>query len=451
MDYNILRENDIRGEYPEQINDKVALRLGKAFGTYILSKNKNKCVVGHDNRLSGVELTESLIKGILSTGVNVTNIGLCSTPLFNFSARELDYEYGVMVTASHNPANHNGFKVFGDNFSHLLKEELDILYDLFKEDKWQVGEGVLETASFKNKYVQMLLTKVKVTKPLTIVIDTGNGTPSLFIKEIFDNIGAKVIYLNALSDGSFPVHNPDPNDPKNLGELKNKVLELKADVGLGFDGDGDRIGVVDEKGEMLATDILIGIYANEIVPNSDKKSVIIDIKCSKALEQEILRIGGIPLILKNGSAYIENMLYKNDVLLGGEYSGHVFFRDDHEGYDDGIYAAIRLLNILSKTEKKCSQMYEHMEHYYNTPEIKVPAGDDIKWGVIEKVKAYALSKYDDVNTIDGIRVNYEDGFSLIRCSNTGAYLTLRFEAKTEQELELRKKEFLNLVNYYIKN
>lgn len=451
MDYNILRENDIRGKYPDQINSQIAEIIGKAFGTYLNLKKEISCVVGHDNRLSGAELHEALIKGILSTGINVIDIGLSTTPLFNFSSRKLKILYGVMITASHNPSDDNGFKVFGENYLHLNHDELNIFYKIIKEEKFACGNGSLNKIKYQEEYIQMLITKAKITKPLKVVIDTGNGTTSILVKEVFDNLNIEVTYLNAESDGSFPVHNPDPNEEQNLKELKAKVIGLKADVGLGFDGDGDRVGIVDEKGNMIPTDILIGVFANEIIPQVDNKKVIIDVKCSKALEQEIIRINGIPMMLKNGSAYIETMVHDIPVLIGGEYSGHIFFKDDFDGYDDGIYAGIRFLNMLSKTNKKSSETYQHMNKYFNTPEIRISIPDNKKWDIIENIKNYALSKYEDVNTIDGVRVNYDDGFSLIRCSNTGPSITLRFEASSEEKLDLRKREFLNLLEYYKKN
>ncbi|MDD4705655.1 MAG: phosphomannomutase/phosphoglucomutase [Bacilli bacterium] len=451
MDYNILRENDIRGKYPNQINSLTAEIIGKAFGTYLKSKNEVSCVVGHDNRTSSEELNEALINGLLSTGINVIDIGLSTTPLFNFSSRKLKVLYGIMITASHNPFHDNGFKLFGENYLHLNHDELDIFYKIVKEERFVSGNGSLNKINYQDEYIQMLISKAKITKPLKVVIDTGNGTTSIIVKEVFDKLGLDVVYLNAESDGSFPVHNPDPNDEKNLKALKSKILELKADVGIGFDGDGDRVGIVDEKGNTIPTDILIGIFANEIIPISDNKKVIIDVKCSKALEQEINRIGGIPMMLKNGSAYIETMIYKTPVLIGGEYSGHIFFRDDFDGYDDGIYAGIRFLNILSNTNKKSSETYEHMNKYYNTPEIRIDIPDDLKWDIVNKIKNYALNKYPNVNTIDGVRVDYNDGFSLIRCSNTSPSITLRFEAANEKELDIRKREFVNLLEYYKKN
>lgn len=451
MDYNILRENDIRGLYPDQLNEEVAYKIGKAFGTYLNQNNISNCLVGHDNRLSGPSLHDYLIKGLLETGINITDIGLSTTPLFNYSSIELKIPYGIMITASHNKSQDNGFKIFGENSLHLSQEELQKFYKIIKNENYIFNEGTLTKRDLTNDYINMMISKSKISKSLKIVIDTGNGTPSILVKDIFNKLPLEVTYLNIESDGSFPAHNPDPNNEDNLTELKKEVLKLNADIGIGFDGDGDRIGIVNEKGEMVPTDILIGIFAREIIPKSSNKNVIMDVKCSKALEQEIIDMGGNPVMLKNGSAYIETMMTKIPALIGGEYSGHIFFRDDFEGYDDGIYGAIRILNILSNTNKKCSHLYEHINKYYNTPEIRIEVDDNQKWEIINKIKEYALTKYNNVNTIDGVRVEYDDGFSLIRGSNTGPYITLRFEAKNKKELDIRQREFVNLLKYYINN
>ncbi|MDD4187227.1 MAG: phosphomannomutase/phosphoglucomutase [Bacilli bacterium] len=451
MDYTVLRENDIRGEYPNQINEDLSIIIGKAFGTYILNKEEATCLIGHDNRLSSLSLNQKLIEGIISTGINVVDIGLCTTPMFNFSARYLNVTYGIMITASHNPPNHNGFKIFGKNFSHLEHNELNIFYDLIKKGEYSEGLGAKNFNNLQKEYINMLINKAKVNSNLNIVIDAGSGTPSIVIKDIFNRLFNNVVYLNSESDGTFPVHNPDPNDPVNLEELIKVVKEKKADLGLAFDGDGDRLGVIDNNGSIVSTDTLIGIYADNIIPKLENKKVLIDVKCSKGLAKEINKIGGEAIMIKNGSAYIENEMINRNAFLGGEYSGHVFFRDDFDGYDDGIYASIRLLNILNETNKKCSDLYEHFEKYYSTPEIKVNTTEEDKWLIVDKIKEYALNKYSDVLTIDGVRVNYEDGFALIRGSNTSSYITLRFEAKTETELNFRKREFLNLVEFYTKN
>ena len=450
MDYNILRENDIRGEYGTQITAKTAKRIGQSFGSYLKLNNITEAIVGHDNRLSGEELHAALIEGILATGINVLDIGLATTPLFNYSAIEAKIPYGIMITASHNQASDNGFKIFGENYLHLEQEELKKLYEIIKREDFIKGQGILKKASFKNEYVNMLRSKFKFSKRLKVVFDCGHGTPSILIKDVFDNLGLDVTYLHCESDGSFPVHNPDPNDIDNLGWLINEVLTKKADIGIAFDGDGDRIGIVDETGYMVYTDILMAVFAGDIIPNVENKNVIMDVKCSKALEIELDRIGANSIMLKNGSAYIETQMFKTPALFGGEYSGHIFFRDDFYGFDDGIYAGLRILELLDRKNVKCSETHAHIEEFTNTPEIRINVPDEKKWDIVDKVKNYAMNRETDVLTIDGVRVNYADGFSLIRCSNTGPTITLRFEAKNEEVLDIRRREYLNMVNYLLK-
>lgn len=450
MDFNILRENDIRGDYPSQVNKEVAKRLGLAFGTYLRSKDVKEVVIGHDNRLSGEELHAALIDGIIATGINVLDIGLATSPLYNFSSIQAKIPYGIIVTASHNKASDNGFKIFGENYLHLTQEELNKVYDLIREESFVSGIGQVREGSYLQEYVDMLISKVKLDQRLKVVVDCGHGTTSILAKDVFNNLNVDVTYLYAESDGSFPARDLDPNDEENLVTLRQKMLEIGADLGIAFDGDGDRVGILDENGNMIVTDILMAILAADIIPKTPKKNIIYDVKCSKALEIELRRIGANGIMKKNGSAYIENEIFNADAMFGGEYSGHIYFRDDYYGFDDGIYAGIRVIELLSRKNIRASETYAHIEKFYNTPEIRVSVSDDKKWNVIEKIKEYATHHNYDFSTIDGIRVNYNDGFSLIRCSNTGPQITLRFEARTEEALEYRKREFLNLVEYLIK-
>jgi phosphomannomutase / phosphoglucomutase len=449
MDYNILRENDIRGNYPNQVNEDVALKIGKAFGYYLNDLNINKCIIGHDNRLSSEELSNSLIDGIISSGIDVYDLGLVTTPMFNYASITNKIPYGIMVTASHNIASDNGFKIFGENYLHLSQEELQIFYDLIKSGVFVDGKGNLNFIDIKNDYVNMIVSKFpKLNK--RVVIDCGNGTASIVIKNILSKLIYDVSYINCESDGSFPVHNPDPNVEENLKWLKAMVKLKHADVGLAVDGDCDRVGIVDENGNMISTDYLIGIFANDIIPKNSNKKVIIDVKCSIALEHDINKIGGKSIMVKNGSAYLEKVIHDTPALIGGEYSGHIFFRDDFYGFDDGIYAALRLVKLLTEKNTKCSLLSADMEKYASTPEIRINVSDNIKKSVVNRIKDYCIKKDYKCNFADGVRINYDDGFALIRCSNTGPYLTLRFEASNEIDLNLRKEEFMSLVNDYTK-
>lgn len=450
MDYNILRENDIRGNYPKQINKEVAKRLGESWSYYLKENNISKCIIGHDNRLSSEELSETLINTILSCGIDVYDVGLVTTPMFNYASMQNDIPYGIMITASHNRASDNGFKIFGENFLHLAQNELKKLYKIFKSDKKIDGEGKLAEITIKKDYINMMLSKFPQMNDVSVVVDCGNGTASIVIKEILSKLFLNVTYLNCESDGSFPVHNPDPNVEENLKWLKDLVKLKKADLGIAVDGDCDRVGIVDEKGNTIFTDYLIAIYANEIIPSAENKNVIVDVKCSVAIPHEIDKIGGNQIMVKNGSAYIEGRMHDIPALIGGEYSGHVFFKDEYFGYDDGIYAGLRLARILHKTKIPASTLTEGMEKYESTPEIRLEVDDNIKVEVVNKVIDYALSRNYKCNLEDGVRVDYDDGFALIRKSNTGPFITMRYEASTKEKLNQRQKEFTDVINKYLK-
>lgn len=447
MDFSVLRENDIRGVYGKGITEELAYRVGCAFGTYLSNKNTKECVVGYDNRVSGDKLVKKVIEGLVNTGINVKFIGMVTTAILNYATIYFNIEAGIMVTASHNPSNENGFKIFGENFLHLKRNELEIFYDLIKTENFTTGLGKVEYADLKHSYENMLAAYINIGKKrLKVAFDPGNGTTSLFIKDIVKHFNIEPIFINSESDGSFPVHNPDPNVDSNLKGLKDIVIKEKCDLGLAFDGDGDRVGIVDELGNTIESDKAIAIFSRHIIPRTLNKKVILDVKCSKALVEDLESIGATPIMVKNGSAFIETELNEKDVLVGGEYSGHIFFRDKYYGYDDGIYAGLRMFEILSNTNKKCSELLEGYNKYYNTPEIKVATTDEKKWSIVENVKDYVKSKGYEFIDIDGVRVTFNDGWALIRCSNTGPNLTMRFEATTTDRLDSIKNEFTNLVN-----
>jgi len=447
MDKRILRENDIRGKYPEALNEEAATLIGKAYGTYIRANCSHECVVGRDNRISGESLTNCFINGLLSTGVNVIFLGTTTTPMLNYACIHLNKKYGVEITASHNPKDENGKKMF-ENFNHIIGDNLKKIYSyILNENFIQDNSGTFETYKINDLYADKMIeiTHLK-NKILNIVIDPGNGTSSVIVKDIFDKLNINVTYINEISDGTFPNHHPDPNEEKNLTALKEIVKASHADLGIAFDGDCDRIGIVDENGEYVGTDEMMAIFIKNIMDTSEHNKFFIDIKCSKALEDEIIRLGGTPIVVKNGSAYIENELVIQNIIFGGEYSGHVFFRDRHYGYDDGIYAALRLLEILSSTEKTCSELYSHLNKYYNTPEIRIETKDEIKNTIIEQIKKYCDENKMKYITIDGVKVLFDDGWVLMRSSNTSPQITMRCEAETEKRLHEIEKEFTNLVN-----
>ena len=447
MDFNILRENDIRGEYPTTINSDAVKRIGKAFAYYLKEINVDTALIGHDNRLSSDELNETLIDTLINSGINVKDIGLVTTPMFNYASMTFDIPYGIMITASHNKSSDNGLKIFGENYLHLRQNELQKLYEYVKEGKETFGSGTIEKLSINEKYINMLTNKFpKINK--RVVVDCGNGTASIAVKEIFSKTFLDVTFINSESDGSFPIHNPDPNVEENLKWLKDIVKLKKADVGIAVDGDCDRVGIVDEEGNTIFTDYLIAIFAKYIVPFNQNKNVIIDVKCSSVIANEIKKIGGKPIMVKNGSAYIESVMFDTPALVGGEYSGHIFFKDDYYGYDDGFYAGLRFAKLLDDLNVKASNLVKDMPKLFSTPEIRLEIADDIKFKIVDEVKKYAKEKKYNCNFADGVRVDYDDGFALVRASNTGPYITMRFEASKEDILTLRQKEFMDIINRF---
>lgn len=453
LDTSILRKWDIRGIYPEQINENVAKQVGFAYAKFLKENNIDSCIVGRDNRIGGEKLSDSLIYGLTESGINVINLGVVTTPMLNFACHKLGNPYGIMITASHNPKNDNGFKVFGDKCLHLETKKLNHFYDLVKANEKEISDvkGNIKNYNIKELYIEDLIYKINLDKKrLKVVIDCGNGTASTIIRDVYKNFNCDVIYLYSESDPNFPNHHPDPNVFENLKDLCNMVKATNSDLGIAYDGDCDRVGIVDNNGNVLETDKLMSIYSKDIIKNNDNKNIIIDVKCSMALEDAIKRQGGNSVMVCNGSAYIETFVNEYPASFGGEYSGHVFFNDKHYGYDDGIYAGLRLQEILCKEDKKLSELTKDYQKLFNTPEIKISCSDDKKFDVVENIKNYCKEKNYEYLDIDGVRVKFSDGWALVRASNTGPNLTTRFEATTEKRVNELKEEFINLINDLVK-
>lgn len=451
LDKSAFREYDVRGEYPTQIDENTAYKIGLAFGTTIKRNGKSKCVVGHDNRLSSDSLTDALLKGITSTGIDVTYLGLVTTPMYYYACIYLGIDSGVMVTASHNPTNDNGFKIALSNYDNACGDAIIDLYNLACSGEFESGEGKIENFDIRDAYLDRITEYIKIEKPLNVVLDPANATGSIIIKDIFDRIeNVNAIYINEVSDGHFPNHHPDPLVPENMKQISEKVREVRADVGIALDGDADRVGFVDENGVIIPIDTYMAIVWDDIMDKVDNKTALFDVKCSKQLEDEIIKLGGTPYIYRTGNSYQKNKIKEMDLAFGGELSGHVFFRDKWDGFDDGIYAGLRLLEILSRTDKKLSELDDNFNKYYSTPEIKIATTEEKKFNIVEKVKDYTNEKGYKIITIDGVRVQFADGWALVRASNTGPNLTTRFEANSESRLEEIKTEFMTLIEEYNK-
>ena len=443
----IFREYDLRGIVPDDIDANVAYTLGKSFGSYIQRNNDHKCVVGHDNRLSNPELSDALIKGILETGCDVVDLGLCTTPMYYYACIKLDIGPGVMVTASHNPKEYNGFKIAFDKSANACGDMIYDFRDFTHNMEFLDGEGTLSTYDIKDEYYELMKNSVNFgNRRVKVVIDSGNGTTSDFVKELFSMFNLEVIHLFPESDGSFPNHTPDPSVEKYMEALKYAVVDLKADIGIAFDGDGDRVGVVLENGRWISCDLLMIILIRDMFKHIDNKKILFDVKCTKSLSDEVEKLGGTFIRYRTGNSYTRRKTKDEDCALGGELSGHLFFRDKFPGFDSGMYAGLRVLEILSNTDKKASELLEGINEYYSTPEIKVETTEDKKFGIIEEVRKYAESKGYSINNIDGVRVDFPDGWALVRASNTTPCLTLRFEGNTEEVRDNLQNEFMEVVN-----
>ena len=452
INQNIFRAYDIRGVVGEDLDKNVAYQIGRSFGTILKRMNKNKTLAGHDNRVSSNELYKALIKGINESGIDVIALGLITTPMIYFGADLLKVNSYIMVTASHNPKEYNGFKLSYNGKYSATDSDVMKIYDVIESNEFSSGNGLIFNRDIKGEYIDLITSKIKLGKrPIKVVYDCGNGTTSIVADQIFNLFNLEEIGIYNESDGNFPNHHPDPSIEKNLKKLKEIVIKNDADLGVAFDGDGDRVGVVDEKGNMIDIDkymmIIIRDLSDKII---DNRKILYDVKCSKALEEEIIKQGFEPICYKTGNSYMRTKMVEDKFPFGGELSGHVFFQDRFPGYDDGIYAALRLIEILTNTNQKLSDLLKGINKYYNTRELKMDVPDDQKFIVIEKLKEYCFNKRYHVSTIDGVKAKFKDGSALVRASNTSPAITLRYEAKTEERLEEIKKEFNDYLKKLIK-
>ena len=445
----IFKAYDIRGKFPDEINRDVAYTIGKAYGTKLLSIGKNKCIVGYDNRESSIELSLSLSLGILSTGVDVINLGLVTTPMAIYSKEVLKIPSYVMVTASHNPKDDNGFKFSFDESGNVKGDDIDKFYDLVISGNFKEGMGKFSRYNVEKDYLELFRRGINIgDKKLKVVIDLANGTTSCIARELFEQFDIDLTIINEESNSSFPNHHPDPCVAANQQQLQDKVLELHADLGIGFDGDGDRCGIVDNLGHIIPTDIYMAIMCKDIILNNEDKRILYDVKCSNALKDEIVKWGGVPICYRTGASYTMAKVIDDNILFGGEYSGHVFFNDRIPVIGSGIYAGLRMVEVLSKTDKKLSDLVDSISKYYSTEEIKIHSPNDIKDRVIEDIKKYCINMRFNIDLTDGVKIIRPDSWALIRVSNTGPNITVRFEADTEDKLFLIKREFTNLVKYF---
>lgn len=445
---SIFRTYDIRGIVPDSLNEEVATLVGKAFATLMKNEGESTIIVGHDIRLTSENLNKALISGIVSTGVNVIDIGLCVTPMSYFAREYLNIKPSIMITASHNPKEYNGFKICGLGKDTIFGEEVQDLRKFIEKGEFCKSDelGKVETRDLKEAYIDDILNKVKLgDRKLKVAVDYGNGSASIFADSFFQNLGVEVLSVCDKPDGNFPNHHPDPSQEKNMIEFEKFIRENNCDIGIAFDGDADRVIAFDENGKILFGDEYAIVIWRDLLPKNPGAKVLLDVKCSQSLYEEAKKLGGVPEFCKVGSPLIKNEIRKQNLLFSAEYAGHVYFNDEHYGYDDALYGAARILKILSETDKKMSELSSDAMIYQGSPEVIEKVTDESKFDMVEKIKKEYLEKGFKVIDVDGARIIFEDGWGLIRASNTGPNLTIKAEATSKERCE----EILNEIKNYI--
>jgi phosphomannomutase/phosphoglucomutase len=436
MNPQIFREYDIRGVVGRDFDVGDVERIGRAFGTYVRQRGGKRLAVGRDHRRSSEAFCAALTKGLQATGCDIVDIGLVPTPLLYFSLFHLNTDGGCMITASHNPAEYNGIKLcFGRGA--LYGDEIQRLRQLAEQGPFVEGTSQRTEAEVRSAYMAYITAQIQLRRALRVVVDAGNGTSGLVVQELLRRLGCEVYELFCEVDGTFPNHHPDPTVPENLTDLIREVRVRQADVGLAYDGDSDRLGVIDERGEIIWGDRVLVLFGREILRRRPGAKVIFDVKCSQVLVDDIRHHGGTPIMWMTGHSLIKQKLYEEQAAVAGEMSGHLFFADGYFGYDDAIYASCRLLQILDRARAPLSSLLADLPVTYSTPEIRVTCADEEKFQVVEQLTArfQQASQVREVITLDGARLVFPDGWGLVRASNTQPALVLRFEATTPGRLE----------------
>jgi len=444
---DIFREYDIRGLVDKDLNDDTVDLLGRAYGTYLRRRGLNDVIVGRDNRLSSDRYREVLTRALTSTGCDVLDIGLVVTPIFYFARVRYEVDGGIMITGSHNPPEYNGFKL-GKGPATMYGPEIQEIRRIIEQGRFERGSGSVHQRDPVPDYISTIVRGIRLgPRRITAVVDAGNGTAGLFAPQILSALGVDVVPLYCEPDGSFPNHFPDPVKPENLKDLARAVVDAGADLGIAFDGDADRIGVVDEKGMPLWGDVLMILFWREILPRNPGTPALVEVKCSQALIDEIVRLGGRPIFSRTGHSLIKARMREVGALFTGEMSGHMFFADEYYGYDDALYASARLMRILSNDSGTLSEMLSTVPRYHSTPETRVDCPDDAKFRIVDEVRNDFKTRYEVVD-VDGARVVFPEGWGLVRASNTQPALVLRAEAKDPTALESIKREIATRLEKY---
>ncbi len=429
----IFRAYDIRGIVEQDLPPEVVDLIGRAYGTGMVRSGRKRICIGHDCRLSSPSLRDALVSGIESTGLEIIDIGVCPTPLLYFAIRHYSADGGIQITGSHNPPEYNGFKICVGH-STIHGDEIKGLGTLIEKGDFEQGRGTVISGEIVDPYLDHLKADLKIDPGLKVVIDGGNGTGGPVATRLFHHFGCDLTELYCEMDGRFPNHHPDPTVEEFIQDLIRTVGETKADVGIAYDGDADRIGIVDDKQQIVWGDQLMIILSREILRKKPGATIISEVKASQRLYDDIARNEGNPIMWKTGHSFIKAKMKETGALLAGEMSGHIFFADRYFGYDDAIYASGRLLEILSHTGKKMSELLEDVPPACVTPEIRMDCPEEKKFKIVEAAREYFAERFE-VNDVDGVRIKFPDGWGLVRASNTEPALVLRFEAPTQSRLD----------------
>jgi phosphomannomutase/phosphoglucomutase len=436
----IFRAYDIRGIVDEALTEDGIFQIGKAIGSRVLAEGRSSILTARDGRISGPRLLDQFQKGVMSSGCNVVDIGEVPTPLLYFATFKTNISDGVMLTGSHNPKNYNGLKIV-INKKSMTSENINKIKLMIEEENFMDGAGQLTSLDVKEDYLKELKEKININSKLKVCLDCGNGVGGVIAPQAFKLLGLNVIELYSEVNGNFPNHHPDPSNPKNLIDLQKKVLETNSDLGIALDGDGDRVGLVDSMGNIIFPDIYMMLLAEDLLRKKSKGNIVYDVKCSTNLEKVIKNFNGTPIMSRTGHSYIKSKIIETNALLGGEMSGHIFFNDDWYGFDDAIYSALRIIEVLLKSKLTSHEVFNSYPKYFSTPEINLKVPEENKFKVIDELKTLINSSLYSLIDIDGIRLENENSWGLVRASNTSPNLVLRFEGKTENDL-------LEIKNYF---
>jgi phosphomannomutase / phosphoglucomutase len=445
----VFRQYDIRGIVGEEIDEETYYLIGKGYGTYMRNRGLKTIALGGDARLTSPEFMQAFTRGALTTGCHIIDVGIVATPVLYFAIWKLKTDGGAMVTASHNPPQYNGCKL-NLGLGSVYADELQNVLKIIQNGDFASGNGKYsDNTTIGAEYIDYIISGIKLERPVKVAVDAGNGMGGPYLPEILERLGCEVIEMYCDPDGTFPNHHPDPTIEKYMTDLSRAVVAAEYEVGLGLDGDGDRIGVVDEKGKMLFGDQILNILARDYLKANPGKTVIADVKCSKNLYDDIRKYGGVPMMYKTGHANIKMKMKEAGVEFAGEMSGHIFLGDRYLGFDDAIYVSCRFIEIVSKTSAPVSTYLADQPKMFNTPELHINCADDRKFDVVAKVCAEFKTEGYDVNDIDGARITFPDGWGLVRASNTTPVLVTRYEAESEARMNEIKALVEGKINKYI--